>query len=122
MNIPTLLIGRVLLAIPCLVLGLMHFPGAENMAGMVPAWMPGGVLWVYVTGVANILAGVAFITGKQARLAGQLTALMMFIFIFAVHLPGMSNPEMAQMSMIAILKDLGLAGGALLITHLASSK
>lgn len=122
MNIPALLIGRILLAIPFLVLGLMHIPGAENMAGMVPAWMPGGVLWVYVTGVANILAGVAFITGKQARLAGQLTALMMLIFILAVHLPGMSNPDMAQMSMIAILKDLGLAGGALLMTHIASSK
>ncbi len=64
MNIPALLIGRILLAVPFLVLGLMHFPGAESMAGMVPAWMPGGVLWVFVTGVANILAGVAFITGK----------------------------------------------------------
>ena len=44
MNIPALLIGRILLAIPFLVLGAMHFPGAENMAGMVPAWLPDGVL------------------------------------------------------------------------------
>lgn len=122
MNIPTLLLGRILLALPFLILGVMHFPGAENMAGMVPAWIPGGIFWVYLTGVANIAAGVAFITGKQARLAGFLTALMMIVFILTVHLPGMSNPAMAQFSLISILKDLGLAGGALLMAHLADSK
>lgn len=122
MNIPTFLLGRILLALPFLVLGVMHFPGADNMAGMVPSWIPGGVFWVYLTGVANIAAGVAFITGKQARLAGLLTALMMIVFILTVHLPGMSNPEMAQFSLISILKDLGLAGGALLIAHLSDSK
>ena len=122
MNIPTFLLGRILLALPFLVLGVMHFPGADNMAGMVPSWIPGGVLWVYLTGVANIAAGVAFITGKQARLAGLLTALMMIVFILTVHLPGMSNPDMAQFSLISILKDLGLAGGALLMAHLSESK
>lgn len=122
MNIPTFLLGRILLALPFLVLGVMHFPGADNMAGMVPSWIPGGVLWVYITGVANIAAGVAFITGKQARLAGLLTALMMIVFILTVHLPGMSNPDMAQFSLISILKDLGLAGGALLMAHLSESK
>ena len=111
MNIPTFLLGRILLGIPFLVFGMMHFPGADQMAGMVPAWIPGGVFWVYFTGVANIAAGVAFIT-----------ALMMIVFILAIHLPGMSNPATAQMSMMSILKDLGLAGGALLMAHLADSK
>lgn len=122
MNIPTFLLGRILLALPFLILGVMHFPGADNMTGMVPAWIPGGVFWVYFTGVANIAAGVAFITGKQARLAGLLTALMMIVFILTIHVPGMSNPQMAQFSLISILKDLGLAGGALLMAHLADSK
>lgn len=77
---------------------------------------------MYLTGVTNILAGIAFITGKQARLAGQLTALMMLVFVLFVQMPGMSNPDMGQMSMISLLKDLGLAGGALLMSHIASSK
>jgi uncharacterized membrane protein YphA (DoxX/SURF4 family) len=122
MNIPTLLLGRILLAVPFLVFGVMHFPGAAQMSGMVPSWIPGGVLWVYVTGAAQIAAGIAFITGKQARLAGLLTALMLFIFVVTIHVPGLSNPAMSQMAFMSILKDLGLAGGALLICHLAESK
>lgn len=122
MNIPTLLLGRILLAVPFLVFGVMHFPGAAQMSGIVPSWIPGGVLWVYLTGAAQIAAGIAFITGKQARLAGLLTALMLFIFVVTIHVPGLSNPAMSQMAFMSILKDLGLAGGALLISHLATSK
>ncbi|MFM8179661.1 MAG: hypothetical protein ACKOAG_10835, partial [Candidatus Kapaibacterium sp.] len=91
-----------------------------QMAGMVPSWIPGGVLWVYLTGAANVLAAVAFLTGKKVKLAGRLTALMVVIFILTIHLPGVINAadDMArQIAMTMLLKDLGLAGGALLLSH-----
>ena len=52
-------IGRFLLAIPMAVFGVLHFMAADNMAPMVP--IPGGVIWVYVTGVALIAAAVSAI-------------------------------------------------------------
>jgi hypothetical protein len=58
-------------------------------------------------------------------LAGQLTALLLFIFVATIHLPGVMNPPdpmMMQMSMAGMLKDLGLAGGALLFSHIFSSR
>lgn len=68
MNFPNLVVGRILFAVPFLIFGLFHFTGADNMAGMVPSWLPGGVLWVYLTGVGLVAAPIAVLTGKKAVL------------------------------------------------------
>ena len=125
MNLPAILLGRILLALPFLVFGLLHFSAGAQMAGMVPTWIPGGVLWVYLTGVANVLAAVAFLTGKKVKLAGQLTALMVLGFILTIHLPGVMNAtdDMSrQISMTMLLKDFGLMAGALLLAHIYGDK
>src|SRR6056297_2017245 len=105
--------GRLLFALPFGIFGILHFMMAENMSGMVPDFMPGGVLWVYLTGVALLAACVSFVTQIQVRLAGLFLALMLVIFVLSVHLPAvMSGSETA---MPKLLKDLSLAGGALIL-------
>lgn len=116
------LFGRILLSVPFLVFGLFHFINAEQMAGAVPF---GGVIVVYFTGACNLAAAVAFLSGKQMRLAALLAALLMVTYVALVHIPlftSTSDPMMQQMAMAGILKDLGLAGGALLLAHYASNK
>lgn len=125
MKIPALLLGRILFCIPFLAFGMMHLTNGDQMAGMVPAWVPGGVFWVYILGVAQLAAAGSILTGKMTALAGQLLALMLLIFVFTVHLPGVMNAtdEMGKMiSMAGVLKDLGLAGGALLVSHIYSNR
>lgn len=120
MKLPNLLLGRILFCVPFLVFGFFHFMGASNMAGMVPAWLPGGVLWVYLTGAGLIAAPIAVLTGKKAVLACQLLALMLLSFVLTIHLPGfMAGGEMAQLSMAGMLKDTVMAGGALLMAHIS---
>ena len=109
-------IGRILFAIPMGVFGLFHFLHGQMMAGMVPAYVPGGILWVYITGLALIAAAVSIVLEKQDKLATQLLAVLLGVFILTIHLPGLGNPQMMQMSMMALLKDLGLLGGALVIS------
>ena len=104
-------VGRWLYALPFAAFGLLHFTGAEAMAGMVP--LPGGVFWVYFTGVALIAAAVGIITGVLGRYAGLGLALLMATFVLGVHLPGLADPQSQQFSMIALLKDIALAGAAL---------
>jgi len=106
-------IGRYLFAVPFGIFGLMHFMSANDMAGMVPGWLPGGVFWVYLTGLALVAAAVSFAIQKHTHLAGLLTAALMLVFVFTVHLPGVVGGNM--MAMGGLLKDLGLAGGALLL-------
>jgi uncharacterized membrane protein len=108
-------LGRVIYAVPFLVFGAGHLTRAGQMAGMVPAYIPGGVFWIYFTGVAMILAALAIITGKQGRGACFGLALMLLVFIVTIHLPGMANPQMKMMSMMSLLKDTGLMGAALVI-------
>jgi uncharacterized membrane protein len=75
--------------------GVSHFTQAEKMAGMVP--VPGGVFWVYFTGVAMLAAAVGIITNFNMRA---------------------QNEAQRMMPMISFLKDLGLAGGAWAIARL----
>ena len=122
MTIPARLMGRIFLAIPFLVFGFTHLMYSDMMAGMVPQWIPGGAFWVIFTGVAEIAAGCAFLTGLKVKLAGYLTALLVLIYVLTIHLPAMmgaADAAAGMMSMTALLKDLGLIGGALLVAHSA---
>lgn len=103
--------ARVLFALPFAVFGLLHLMNANAMAGMVP--VPGGVFWIYFTGIALIAGAVGLITKKLGALAALGLAALMIVFVLAVHLPGLGNPQMAQMAMMGLLKDTALAGAAL---------
>ncbi len=110
-----MMVGRVIYALPFLAFGFGHLTNAANMGGMVPAFIPGGVFWIYFTGVAMVLAALAIITGIQGRTACFGLALMLTVFIVTIHLPGMGNPATKMMSMMGLFKDLGLLGASLVI-------
>ena len=106
-------IGKYLYAIPMVIFGLFHFLNASAMAGMVP--IPGGIFWVYLTGLSLILAGVSIIIQKLDEWSSFLLAVLLLVFVVTIHLPGIvAVGEMAQMYMTNLLKDLALAGGALI--------
>jgi putative oxidoreductase len=101
-------LGKYLYAIPFAVFGIFHFMNADAMAGMAF-----GQVWlVYLTGVAHIAATVSMLIGKMDKLATVLLALMLIIFVLAVHLQGAMDGDQGSMS--ALLKDVMLAGAALL--------
>lgn len=114
-------ISRIALTVYALVLivfGFGHFTNGSKMVGMVPAFLPGGVIWVYLAGAGLILAAVSFIINKQVRLAGYLLGVLLLIFVLTIHLPGMMNAkdEMMKMTeMTMMLKDLAMAAAAFYI-------
>ncbi len=104
-------LGKYIFAIPFLVFGIMHFMNADAMAGMAP----GGSIMVYITGLALVAAAISIFIGKLDKLAAVLLALMLILFIVLLHAKGLGGDEATmQASMSNLLKDLGLAGGALL--------
>lgn len=112
-------LGKYLFAVPFAVFGLLHFAAADGMAGMVP--LPGGVIWVYLTGVALIAAAVSIIIGKMDKLATFLLGVMMLVFVALIHGKGVMGGD--QMAMPSLLKDLALAGAAWLYAgNLAKDK
>ena len=108
--------GRILLSMPFFMFGFFHFMGAKDMAGMVPAWLPGGgVFWVLVTGAALFAGGIAIASNRFVRVAAPLLALLVASFILFIHVPGLAEESTRQMSMTSALKDLGLIGGVLFL-------
>ncbi|MEZ5042908.1 MAG: hypothetical protein R2828_23635 [Saprospiraceae bacterium] len=105
-------LGKYIYALPMLVFGLGHLGNANAMAGMVP--IPGGAIWVYLTGIGLIAAAVSIAIGKMDKLATALLGLMLIIFALSIHLPGMLGAEgmAAQSAMGNMLKDLALGGAA----------
>jgi uncharacterized membrane protein YphA (DoxX/SURF4 family) len=71
-----------------LLFGGAHFYYMEFTAPVVPKWLPPNqVFWGYATGVAHIAAGIAILTGVQARLAAILLTVMFASFTPLVHVP-----------------------------------
>jgi uncharacterized membrane protein len=110
-------IGKFVFSVVMVIFGLFHLMNADSMAGMVPEWVPGGVFWVYATGVFLIAGGGAIIIDRKASLAALLLSVLLLIFVLTIHLPGvMAGGDGAQMSMTMLLKDLSMAAAALYIS------
>lgn len=114
-------VARGLLAFPFLVSGAMHFAAGAQMAGAVPSWVPGGVIWVYLTGAFLLAGGLGMWTKRLAVPAAVGLAALMLVFAFTVHVPAMANEAMQQFAMAGFLKDLGLAGGLLAFAGLRAA-
>lgn len=104
-------VARFVFAAIMAVFGLFHFMNASGMSGMIPDWLPGGVFWVYLTGVALLAAAIALFSNKKARLAMYLLAFMLVIFVLVLHIPAVAGGDQNAMSMV--LKDLAIAAGAI---------
>jgi uncharacterized membrane protein YphA (DoxX/SURF4 family) len=117
-------IARPLFGICLIVFGTSEFVYASFTAAMVPAWLPPSQLvWAYVTGAAQIAAGLAILTGVQARLAAILLTAMYLIFGLIVHLPRVIADPAGAMAWAENGTNLVLAGAAwVLVDSLTRAK
>jgi putative oxidoreductase len=107
-----------LLAIVLIIFGIEHFVHPRNMLIYVPTWIPGGIAWVYIVGIACIVVAVSFLLNRMVRVTAYLLALLLFCFVFCVHLPNYLNTadeEYRQLAFLNVLKDTALAAFALYI-------
>lgn len=101
-------------ALVMLAFAALHF---KYGIGKVPSFIPGSsTFWAYITGAGFLAAGVAIIFNFYKRLACYLLALMLVIFILAVHL----MPAINEHSYYQPLKDGALAMAAIIIGNSAS--
>lgn len=102
-------VARIVYGLPFAVFGIFHFMQGADMAGMV--WLPGGVFWVYLTGLALIAAGVSFAINQYTKWAAWGLAVFLFLTAFTVHFPNVLGGDQAAMT--GFLKDVMLLGAAL---------
>jgi uncharacterized membrane protein YphA (DoxX/SURF4 family) len=118
MNNALSMIGRIIYALAIVFFGIGHLTNADQMATMLPSMFASlGTPLIYFTGVCLLLAAVAFVINRWARIAGILLAIFLLIIVVTVHIPHL--PDQSAMSMA--IKDSAMAGAALMIAGYAKS-
>jgi len=79
--------GPCLFAASSVVFGIDHFLALDFIASLVPAWIPGGLFWAYLTATAFVAAGVSIATKWMARWAAFLLGIMFLLWFLVLHSP-----------------------------------
>jgi uncharacterized membrane protein len=105
--------ARLVFGLCLLVFGVSHFVYARFTASLVPAWLPPSQLaWAYFTGVAQIAAGLAVLSGIRAQLAAILLTVMYAAFGVLVHIPSVIAHPSSQDNWAENAINLVLTGAA----------
>ena len=105
-------------AIPLAVFGAEHFSLGNAMIGLVPRYMPGRLSWIYIVGVALIIASLSIATKIQVRWSGLLFAIMMFLFVAMIHLPGAIRSG-DRIIWTIVIREMSFGGGGLVLAGTA---
>ena len=111
-------VASVIFALTIAAFGIRNILKADAMDTIVPDYMPGGIVWMYITGVCLILAAIAIVlNNKFTRVACYLLALMLIIFVCTLQVKKAmdGNPR-------DLLTDLAMAMGAIIIGNLAPNR
>jgi uncharacterized membrane protein YphA (DoxX/SURF4 family) len=114
-------ITRIVAGACCIVFGLAHFNYIDMTAGMVPAWIPPNqTFWAWATGAGHLAAGLALVSGFQARLAATLEAIMMAAFVVLLHIPLVIAAPALHINWIMLAVATTYAGAAWLVRKYAT--
>jgi uncharacterized membrane protein YphA (DoxX/SURF4 family) len=106
-------LGRLAFGVCALIFGGAHFVYMNLTAPLVPKWLPPTQeFWGYATGVGFIAAGVAILTGVQARLAAILLTAMLVSFALLVHEPMLLADHSTHMNWTESAENLAVIGAA----------
>lgn len=112
-NIST--IGRILFALPFALFGINHFLMMDYYVGMLTSFIPLGAYTIILTGIMLIAASISIISKKFVTFSTIMLAVLLFIFIVTIHIPHLITYEDKTSTIIALLKDISLMGGSLMI-------
>jgi uncharacterized membrane protein YphA (DoxX/SURF4 family) len=109
-------LGQVAFGVCALLFGGAHFFYMNLTAPLVPKWLPPSQeFWGYATGIFHIAAGVAILTGIQARLATILLTVMYASFTVLVHAPMLAADPSNRFIWSENALNLALIGAAWIV-------
>ncbi len=105
-------------AVPLAVFGAEHFSLGSFMVGLVPPYMPLRLSWIYVVGVALIIASLSIATKIQVHWSGLLFGIMMFLFVAMIHLPGAIRTG-DRIIWTIVIREMSFGGGGWVLAGIA---
>jgi uncharacterized membrane protein len=103
--------------------GVQHFLFPDAVTTLMPTWIPGARIWVYVAGVALIAGGAGLIVPQTTRIAGLSVGLMLFTWVWVLHVPRAfaAAPANQRNEWTAVFEALAFAGIAVMLAERSSS-
>jgi uncharacterized membrane protein YphA (DoxX/SURF4 family) len=108
----TILLGRVLFALPLLVFAVQHFLYAGFIATLIPAWIPARLFFAYFVGVAFVAATISIAFSFAGRIGATLLGIMFFIWVLIVHTPRVVIASHNANEWTSLLVALAMCGGS----------
>jgi putative oxidoreductase len=115
-------IGRILFAIPFALFGINHFLMLDYYLGMLTSFVPLGAYTIILTGIMLITVSISIITKVLVKFSTLMLAILLFIFIVTIHIPHLFMDADKTITIIALLKDISLMGGSLMISGIYSEE
>jgi putative oxidoreductase len=112
-------IGRILFALPFLIFGINHFLMLDYYLGMLTSFIPLGAYTIILTGILMIVTSISIITRKFIMQSTIILASLLFLFIVTIHIPHLFDGSDRTVTLIALLKDISLMGGSIMIAGLS---
>ena len=109
-------LGPSLFGASSVVFGIDHFLVLGVIASLVPAWLPGGLFWAYLTGAAFIAAGISIVTKRLDQWGAFLLGTMFVLWFLILHSPRVviafrSHDPNAPNEWSSAFIALGMCGG-----------
>lgn len=114
--------GRFLFAIPFALFGINHFLMIDYYLGMITSFIPLGAYTIVLTGLLMIGISISIMTRWYVKQAAYTLAALLLLFIVAIHIPHLLQEGDKTMVKIALLKDISLMGGSLMIAGVCGEK
>ncbi len=115
-------VGRILFALPFAIFGINHFLMMDYYVGMLTSFIPLGGYTIILTGLILIAVSISIITKKFVKLSTLILAGLLLIFILTIHIPHLIDGTDRPLILIALLKDISLMGGSLMIAGMYSDE
>jgi len=91
------------------------------MIALVPPYMPLRLSWIYIVGVALIVAALSIATKVQVQWSGLLFGIMMFLFVALIHLPGAVKGGERNVWTI-VVREMSFGGGGWVLAGVALNR
>ncbi len=116
------LIGRILYATIFVLFGLFHFINLQSMSQYAASQgVPAPTLMTVITGILLVVGGLSVLVGYKAKLGAWLLVVFLVPTAFLMHnFWAIADPMQSSNQMAHFMKNLSLAGAALLIAYFGS--
>jgi len=94
----------------------------DYYVGMLTSFIPLGAYTIILTGIMLIVASISIISKKFVKFSTIMLAILLFIFIVTIHIPHLLSDADKTVTLIALLKDISLMGGSIMIAGIYSEE